>query len=108
MNHTATRPGEARPGDARPGEASPREGRAVTEITAGRAALDALDEEIRRLLAERVAVSRQVQALRRGAGEPGIQHARENQVIAGYVDALGGPGADIALAVLQLCRGRLG
>jgi len=29
-------------------------------------------------------------------------------VIGRYVDALGDPGADIALAILQLCRGRLG
>ena len=52
------------------------------------------------------ALSRRIQALRKAQGRPGIQHARENQIIGGYVDALGDPGADIALAVLQLCRGR--
>lgn len=83
-------------------------GDVVTDVLAGRAALDALDEGIRELLRNRVVVSKQVQALRRGTGEPGIQHARENQVIGRYVDALGDPGADIALAILQLCRGRLG
>jgi chorismate mutase len=80
----------------------------VPDIAAGRAALDEIDAGIRDLLNRRIAVSKQVQALRRQDGKPGIQHGRENEVIAGYVDQLGDPGADIALAVLQLCRGRLG
>lgn len=80
----------------------------VTDVTSGRAILDGLDAAIRDLLRQRIAVSKQVQALRREEGRPGIQHGRENEVIAGYVDALGDPGADIALAVLRLCRGRHG
>jgi chorismate mutase len=80
----------------------------VSDIASGRAALDDIDAGIRDLLHRRIAVSKQVQALRREDGKPGIQHCRENEVIAGYVDLLGDPGADIALAVLQLCRGRLG
>jgi len=83
-------------------------GAEVTDVPAGRVALDAIDEGVRELLLRRVAVSRQVQALRRSTGQPGIQYARENLVIGRYVDALGDPGADIALAILQLCRGRLG
>ena len=81
---------------------------AVTDVPAGRRTLDGIDAEIRELLARRIAVSRQVQSLRRSAGKPGIQHQRENEVIGGYVDALGDPGTDIALAILQLCRGRTG
>ncbi len=80
----------------------------IADVLSGRAELDALDAGIRALLRQRIAVSKQVQALRRQSGEPGIQHGRENEVIARYVDELGDPGADIALAVLQLCRGRLG
>jgi chorismate mutase len=80
----------------------------ITEVAAGREMLDSLDAQIRALLQERIAVSKQVQGLRRSQGEPGIQHQRENEVIGRYVDELGDPGADIALAVLQLCRGRLG
>lgn len=80
----------------------------VTDVLAGRGELDRIDAGIRDLLAQRIAVSKQVQGLRRSAGQPGIQHQRENEVIGRYVDALGDPGADIALAILQLCRGRHG
>jgi chorismate mutase len=77
----------------------------VTDVAAGRIRLDAIDSAIRELLAQRIAVSRQVQGLRRERGEPVIVHQRENQVIAGYAGELGAPGADIALAILRLCRG---
>lgn len=80
----------------------------VPDVPAGRAVLDEIDERIRELLLRRITVSKQVQALRRAKGEPSIQHQRENEVIAGYVDELGDPGTDIALAILELCRGRLG
>jgi chorismate mutase len=79
----------------------------ISDVTAGRDRIDAIDAAIRDLVAERVAVSREIQALRKAEGRPGIQHARENEIIGGYVDALGDPGADIALAVLALCRGRV-
>lgn len=79
----------------------------VSDVETGRARIDEIDAAIRDLVAERVTVSRTVQQLRKVGGRPGIQHARENQIIGGYVDALGDPGADIALAVLALCRGRL-
>lgn len=81
---------------------------AIADVPSGRARLDAIDDALRALVLERVEVSRQVQALRRAQGQGGIQHARENLIVAGYVDALGEPGADIALAVLALCRGRVG
>ncbi len=79
----------------------------ISDVTAGRDRIDAIDAAIRDLVAERVAVSREIQALRKAEGRPGIQHARENEIIGGYGDALGDPGADIALAVLALCRGRV-
>lgn len=87
--------------------ASPN-GAAVPDVAAGRARLDAIDAGIRDLIEERIELSRQVQQLRRTQGRPGVQHCRENQIVAGYVEALGDPGTDIALAVLTLCRGRLG
>jgi len=80
----------------------------INDVAAGRATLDGIDKQIRELLALRIAVSKQVQALRRSQGEPNIQHQRENEVIARYVDEFGDPGTDIALAILTLCRGRLG
>lgn len=79
---------------------------AVPDVASGRAVLDEIDADIRALVARRIAVSRQVQALRRKDGQHGIQHHRENEIIARYVDDFGDQGADIALAVLQLCRGR--
>jgi chorismate mutase len=81
---------------------------AITDIAEGRARIDAIDSQIRDLVAQRVETSRHVQALRKAGGRPGIQHARENEIVGHYVDALGDPGADIALAVLTLCRGRVG
>jgi chorismate mutase len=77
----------------------------VTSVADGRSRLDAIDEQIRGLVRERQAVSRQVQQLRRAAGGPRIEHARENEILARYGDELGRPGVSLALAVLELCRG---
>ncbi|HEX7353696.1 MAG TPA: chorismate mutase [Mycobacteriales bacterium] len=79
----------------------------IPDVETGRARIDDIDSAIRDLVAERVEVSRTVQQLRKAGGRPGIQHARENEIIGRYVDAPGDAGADIALAVLALCRGRL-
>lgn len=80
----------------------------IADVAAGRARIDDIDAAIRDLVAQRVETSREIQALRRAEGRPGIQHARENEIVGAYVDALGDSGADIALAVLALCRGRVG
>lgn len=77
----------------------------VATVSAGRAEIDAIDAEIRALVARRVAVSRQIQARRAVEGLRGNQHVREVEVIRGYSDALGRPGAAIALELLTLCRG---
>ena len=78
----------------------------VTDIASGRARLDAIDEQIRALVLSRREVSQQVQQLRRAAGGPRIEHARENEILARYSAALGRPGVSLALAVLELCRGQ--
>jgi chorismate mutase len=77
----------------------------VVDIADGRARLDAIDEEIRELVRARRRISSQVQQLRRAAGGPRIEHARENEILTRYGDALGRPGVTLALAVLELCRG---
>ena len=79
---------------------------AVTDVAAGRARLDAIDEQIRALVLARRDVSQQVQQLRRAAGGPRIEHARENEILARYSEALGRPGVSLAMAVLELCRGQ--
>lgn len=75
-------------------------------VEAGRARIDAIDAEIVRLVAERTAVSEQIQRARQSAGGPRVVHARENEVVGRWRSALGRPGATIALALLELGRGR--
>jgi len=78
----------------------------VASVEDGRARLDAIDEQIRDLVHARREVSQQVQQLRRAVGGPRIEHARENEILARYGDALGRPGVALALAVLEICRGQ--
>jgi chorismate mutase len=78
----------------------------VTSVEEGRVALDALDASIRELVLRRREVSQQVQQLRRAAGGARIEHSRENQILAGYGDALGRSGVSLGLAVLEICRGQ--
>ncbi|MDX6200329.1 MAG: chorismate mutase [Actinomycetota bacterium] len=77
----------------------------ITDVAAGRAVIDDLDARILRLVAERRDASRRIQHLRRVAGSPGIQYARENEIIGRYTSGLGSAGARLALMVLELCRG---
>lgn len=75
-------------------------------VDAGRARIDEIDAELVRLIEERTAVSRQIQAARALTGGPRVVHARENEVVGRWRSALGRPGATIALALLELGRGR--
>ncbi len=79
----------------------------MTTISAERATIDALDAELMRLIAQRTAVSRRIQKLRRDAGGPVVEHSREGVVVARWVEGLGRPGASVALALLELSRGPL-
>lgn len=76
------------------------------ELATRRAELDRIDAELLELIARRRALSRTIQQLRVAAGGPRIQHSRERQILARYRDALGPEGSRLALAVLELCRGR--
>jgi chorismate mutase len=78
----------------------------IASVDEGRLRLDEIDEQIRELVRARQEVSRQVQQLRRAAGGPRIEHARENEILTRYGDALGRPGVSLALAVLEICRGQ--
>jgi len=79
----------------------------VPDVAVGCMRIDALDAEIMRLIAERNALSEQVQHARLLTGGPRIVHARENDVVLRWRDQLGRPGAAIALALLELGRGRV-
>lgn len=80
---------------------------AVTTVDDGRAMLDDIDSRLMHLLSERRAVSKQVQALRVQDGGSRVEHSRENAIIRRWADTLGDGGADLALAVLAHCRGRV-
>ena len=75
-------------------------------LTTHRAELDRLDAQLIDLIAQRRVVSKTIQQLRVAAGGPRIQHGRERQILTRYRDALGAEGSKLALAVLELCRGR--
>jgi chorismate mutase len=67
-----------------------------------------VDRELQRLVARRSELSAQIQALRLGSGGDRYDAIREDRVVASYVAALGPDGADLAGAVLRLCRGPAG
>jgi chorismate mutase len=79
----------------------------VSSVEDGRALLDDIDARLMHLLSERRAVSRQVQALRVQSGGSRVEHSRENAIIRRWAETLGDGGADLALAVLAHCRGRV-
>ncbi|CUU61166.1 chorismate mutase [Frankia sp. CcI49] len=79
----------------------------IASIDEGRQLIDDIDIRIRALVATRKDLSAQVQALRAAAGGPRVEHGRENAIITAWADELGPRGAEIALAVLTLCRGNL-
>ena len=78
----------------------------VSTVDEGRRALDAIDEQLLALLAHRRLVSKRVQQLRVDAGGSRVEHSRENAILHRYSAALGDGGAELALAVLDHCRGR--
>jgi chorismate mutase len=78
----------------------------VASVADGRALIDDIDDRLLALLAERRAVSTQIQQLRVEAGGSRVEHTRENAVIRRWAEALGDSGAELALAVLAHCRGR--
>lgn len=75
-------------------------------VDTGRARIDEIDAEIVRLVRERTSVSEQVQRARQAAGGPRIVHAREIELVGWWRAQLGRPGSAIAMALLELGRGR--
>ena len=76
------------------------------DVRTGRERIDEIDAELVRLVHERIAVSEQIQRARQAAGGPRIVHARENEVVGWWRQQLGRPGSAIAMALLELGRGR--
>ncbi len=76
-------------------------------IAATRARIDEVDRRIIELITERVALSGEVQRTRIAAGGRRVQLTREMEVINRYRTALDKPGREVAMALLELCRGRI-
>ncbi|ASR34165.1 chorismate mutase [Prauserella marina] len=80
---------------------------AAEDINELRKEIDWLDAEILRLVKRRAEVSKTIGAARMAAGGPRIVYNREMDVLARYRE-LGPEGRQLAMALLNLGRGRLG
>jgi chorismate mutase len=78
-----------------------------TGVHGGRERIDALDAELIALIERRVAVSGEIQASRLAEGGRRLDLRRETEVIGRYTRALGRPGTTVAMALLELGRGRV-
>jgi chorismate mutase len=76
-------------------------------VSGGRARIDALDAELIELIRRRVAVSAEIQSARISTGGRRLDLRRETEVIGRYTQALGRPGTAVAMALLELGRGRV-
>jgi chorismate mutase len=76
-------------------------------IGALRKQIDALDADILRIVAQRAALSGQVQAHRIASGGVRLELGRERAIIETYRQALNDAGVPLANAVLRACRGAL-
>jgi chorismate mutase len=72
-----------------------------------RAQIDACDGAIIDLLNRRLAISREIGALRAAAGGPRLSLSREQQILARFRSALGPDGAALGMLLLRQGRGRL-
>ena len=71
-----------------------------------RAQIDSIDEQIARIVADRAAVSRRIQAARITAGGTRFELSRERVVLDHYRSELGHDGPALAEAILRICRGQ--
>ncbi|HET9170428.1 MAG TPA: chorismate mutase [Actinospica sp.] len=76
-------------------------------VPGGRERIDALDAELVQLIKARMAVSAEIQAARMADGGRRVDLRRETEVIGRYTAALGRPGTTVAMALLELGRGRV-
>ncbi|RKN08068.1 chorismate mutase [Streptomyces radicis] len=75
-------------------------------VAEGRERIDALDDRIIALIRERMTVSDRIQRARLASGGRRIQLAREMEILGRYREALGRPGTQLAMTLLELSRGR--
>jgi chorismate mutase len=94
---------ESKPEQAKPATELPQ----PAEVAELRKEIDDLDQEILRLVKRRAEVSQRIGAARMAAGGPRIVVNREMDVLARYRE-LGQAGRMLAMALLDLGRGKLG
>ena len=75
-------------------------------VAGGRTRMDAIDAELIALIRRRGAVSAEIQAARMTGGGRRLDLRRETEVIGRYTRELGRPGTAVAMALLELGRGR--
>ena len=68
--------------------------------------IDEVDTELVEIVRRRIALSREVQAVRMAHTGRRLEHSRELQIVNAYVEGLGKGGGQLALSILELCRGR--
>jgi chorismate mutase len=76
-------------------------------VPAGRVRIDEIDAELIALVQRRMAVSAEIQTARLADGGRRLDLRRETEVIGRYSRALGRPGTAVAMALLELGRGRV-
>ncbi len=72
-----------------------------------RSAIDSCDAEIIELVERRLAISREIGALRAASGGTRLSLSREQQVLSRFRAALGPDGAVLGMLLLRQGRGRL-
>jgi|SRR5450755_1101192 len=79
---------------------------ALAEIVRLRDQIDEVDTELVGIVQRRIALSKQIQAVRMAHGGRRREHSRELKIVNTYVEGLGRGGSQLALTLLELCRGR--
>jgi len=79
---------------------------AAATISRLRTQIDDVDAELVSVVQRRIALSKEIQAVRMAHGGRRREHSRELKIVATYVDGLGRGGSQLALTLLELCRGR--
>jgi chorismate mutase len=82
-------------------------GHEVDRIGELRTAIDACDAEIIELVQRRLAISKEIGALRAASGGTRLSLSREQQVLSRFRAALGPDGAALGMMLLRQGRGRL-
>jgi chorismate mutase len=80
---------------------------APSGVPGGRARIDAIDAELIELIRRRAAVSAEIQSTRIASGGRRLDLSRETEVIGRYTRSLGRPGTSVAMALLEIGRGRV-